>query len=90
MGVSKRDMFPETFLILNFVQVMIHQDLIQIIEKGVFEAFVQRNEITKDSPGIDQMELARVKQNTKIVETRIRVQVHNSWQNRDENCLVLK
>ena len=61
-------MFAETFLVLNFVQIMIHQDLIQIIEKGVFESFVKRNEISKDSPGIDQMELAKVKQNTKIIE----------------------
>ena len=40
MGISKWDMFPETFLVLNFVQVMIHQDLIHIIEKGVYESFV--------------------------------------------------
>jgi len=40
-GVSKRDMFPETFLVLNYVTVMIHQDLIQIIERGIYESFIK-------------------------------------------------
>jgi len=33
-------MYPETYLNLNYVSIMIHQDLIKIIEKGVYESFI--------------------------------------------------
>ncbi len=36
------------------------------------------------------MELAKIKQNTWVIETRIWVQIHNSWQSWDENSLILK
>lgn len=68
---------------------MIQKDLINVIEQGVYKSFLEKYNIQNDTPGIDQMELARAKQNTRIFETRIWVQVHNSWTAREENCLIL-
>ena len=55
------------------MQVMIQRDLITIIETGVYKSFIEKYNIQNDTPGIDQMELAWAKQNTRILETRIRV-----------------